>query len=228
MITAVPFNWTGCYLGAVGGYQTGRSEQIAQSGKESGKTITGGFDLSGGMAGGTVGCNYQFSNNIVLGIENDYSWTDKSGSAYDLKPFNTKALSSTNEKWVDTLRGRLGYAFDRVMVYGTGGVAFAGTDVNVNIPGFGAVTDSHTRTGWVAGVGAEWAAYVGPMGAITLKAEYLHADFGTSRYVNTPVTFGERCNTQTVVTRDVKLSDDMFRVGANWKFNSDPIVTARY
>jgi outer membrane immunogenic protein len=232
MVTMVPFNWTGCYLGVAGGYQWGRSEQIAQSGKHAGQSITGEFDLSGGIAGGTVGCNYQFSNNVVIGLENDFSWTDKSGSAFDHKPFNTKTLSTTSEKWIDTLRGRLGYAFDRFMVYGTGGVAFAGTEVNVDVPGFGSVTDSQTRTGWVAGVGAEWAAYTGPQGALTVKFEYLHADFGTSRYVNTPVNFvkGSGCNTQiqTVASRDVKLSDDMVRVGLNWKFNSDPVITARY
>jgi outer membrane immunogenic protein len=228
-ITSVPFSWTGCYLGVEGGGQWGRSEQVSRSGPTSGQTITGGFDLSGGIAGGTVGCNYQFSNNIVVGIENDYSWTDKNGSAHDLKPFDTKALSSTKEKWIDTLRGRVGYAFDRFMVYGTGGVAFAGTDVSVAVPGFATVTDSQSRTGWVAGVGGEWAAYTGSMGALTVKLEYLHADFGTARYIGTPVDLKvSRCLTETVVSRDVKLSDDMVRVGVNWKFNPDPIFASRY
>jgi outer membrane immunogenic protein len=226
--TAIPFNWTGCYLGVAAGYQWGQSGQVARSGYDAGKPLTGDYDLSGGIAGGTIGCNYEFSNNIVIGIEDDYSWTDKKGSANDLMPFNTKALNTTKEKWIDTLRGRIGYAFDRVMVYGTAGVAFAGTDVTVAVPGFGTVTDSQSRTGWVAGVGAEWAVYTGPMGALTVKAEYLHADFGSDRYVDTPITFKDGCNTQTVVSRDVKLSDDMVRVGVNWKFNMDPIVTARY
>jgi outer membrane immunogenic protein len=227
-LVAVPFSWTGCYLGVEGGYQWGRSEQIARSGYDAGRTLTGGYDLSGGMAGGTVGCNYQFSNNIVIGIENDYSWTDKKGSAYDLKPFNTKVLNSTKEKWIDTLRGRVGYAFDRFMVYGTGGVAFAGTDITVATPGFGTVTDSQSRTGWTAGVGAEWAVYTGPMGALTVKAEYLHADFGSERYINTPINYKVGCTTTSIVSRDVKLSDDMVRVGANWKFNMDPVFAARY
>jgi outer membrane immunogenic protein len=228
VVTAVPFNWTGCYIGVEGGYQWGRSEQIARSGDLAGKTLTGGYDLSGGIAGGTVGCNYQFSNNIVIGIENDYSWTDKNGSVNELMPFNTKTIASTKEKWIDTLRGRVGYAFDRVLVYGTGGVAFAGTDITVNTPGFGTVTDSQSRTGWTAGVGAEWAVYTGPMGALTVKAEYLHADFGSERYINTPVNYKIGCTTATIVSRDVKLSDDMVRVGVNWKFNMDPVIAARY
>jgi len=228
LMTSIPFNWTGCYLGAEGGAQWGRSGQVARSGPASGQAITNSYDLSGGMAGGTVGCNYQFINSVVIGLENDYSWTDKNGSAHDLKPFNTQTLNTTKEKWIDTLRGRIGYAFDRFLVYGTGGVAFAGTDVTVATPGFATVTDSKSRTGWVAGVGGEWAAYTGPLGALTVKLEYLHADFGTSRYIATPVDFRVGCLTQTVVSRDVKLSDDMVRVGVNWKFNTDPMFASRY
>jgi outer membrane immunogenic protein len=90
------------------------------------------------------------------------------------------------------------------------------------------VTDSQSRTGWVAGVGGEWAAYTGPLGALTVKLEYLHADFGTSRYITTPIDFRVGCTTTSIVSRDVKLSDDMVRVGVNWKFNVDPVMAARY
>ena len=47
------------------------------------------------MAGGAAGCNYQFSN-IVIGVEGDASWTNKSGSAHDLAPFNINAISTTS------------------------------------------------------------------------------------------------------------------------------------
>src|SRR5262249_11277440 len=77
----VIFSWTGCYIGVEGGGQRGKSEQIAQSGVNSGQTITGSFDLSGGIAGGTVGCNVQMSN-FVIGVENDFSWTNKNGSVH--------------------------------------------------------------------------------------------------------------------------------------------------
>jgi opacity protein-like surface antigen len=106
--------------------QLGRQQPDRAFGGERQSAITGNFDLSGGIAGGTVGCNVQVSN-FVLGIENDYSWTNKSGSAPDQPPFAAAATSATREKWIDTLRGRFGYAIDRFMVYGTAGVAFAGT-----------------------------------------------------------------------------------------------------
>ena len=223
---AVPvvFDWTGCYLGVEGGGNWGQSEQIARSSANAGRTITGPFDLSGGIAGGTVGCNYQ-TGNFVIGLENDFSWTNKRGSVSDLPPFNVAAISSTREKWIDTLRPRFGYAWDRFMIYGTAGAAWAGTDVNVLGPVAPAgVTDSQNRVGWTAGLGGEWAAWTAPWGAVTFKLEYLHADFGTRQYVNPPVINAGG----TVVTRDVKLTDDMFRAGMNVKFNWGGPVVARY
>ena len=210
----VIFSWTGCYIGVEGGGQRGKSEQIAQSGVNSGQTITGSFDLSGGIAGGTIGCNIQMSN-FVVGVENDFSWTNKRGSVNDLPPFAIVAVSETREKWIDTLRGRFGYAIDRFMVYGTAGVAFAGTDVRVSNPAFGTVSDSKNRTGWVVGVGGEWAFWSTSFADFTVKLEYLHAGFENKQYFNPPLTIGAN----TVVTRDTKLYDDMIRAGLNVKFN---------
>jgi outer membrane immunogenic protein len=223
-MAAPVFSWTGCYIGVEGGGNWGRSEQISRSGITAGLPITGGFDLSGGLAGGTVGCNYQ-TGGFVIGIENDYSWTNKKGSVFDQPPFNPAANSATREKWIDTLRGRAGFAWDRFFLYGTGGGAWAGTDVSVVNPAVGGVViDSQTRTGWVAGVGGEWAAWTQPWGDLTFKLEYLHADFGTGQYVNPPVVRAGG----TVVTRDVKLTDDMVRAGINLKFNLGGPVVAKY
>jgi outer membrane immunogenic protein len=211
----VIFSWTGCYIGVEGGGNWGRSQQTAATAPINGVPITGNFNLSGGIAGGTVGCNYQVSN-IVVGIENDYSWTNKSGNAAGLPPtFAPTTVSSTKEKWIDTLRGRVGFAWDRALIYGTAGAAFAGTSVSVTDPVFGVVNNSQTRTGWVAGLGGEYAVLADTWGAVSVKLEYLHADFGTKQYFNPPVVAGGA----TVVTRNVKLSDDMVRAGVNVKFN---------
>ena len=223
----VIFSWTGCYIGAEGGGNWGGSSQIARSGVNANQPITGNFDLSGGIAGATVGCNVQVSN-FVLGIENDYSWTDKRGSAPDQPPFTTGAISSTREKWIDTLRGRFGYAIDRFMVYGTAGVAFAGTEVAVSNPAFGTFVNSKDRTGWVLGVGGEYAIWADAFADVTLKLEYLHAGFESKQYFSPPVAAGA----STIVTRDTKLSDDMVRAGVNVKFNwgtpPSGSVVARY
>jgi outer membrane immunogenic protein len=112
---SVIFAWTGCYIGVEGGGNWGGSSQIAHSGPNTNQPITGNFDLSGGIAGGTAGCNLQVSD-FVIGAENDFSWTNKSGSALDQPPFLAGTTSSTREKWIDTFRGRFGYAIDRFMV----------------------------------------------------------------------------------------------------------------
>jgi len=125
------------------------------------------------------------------------------------------------------LRGRFGYALDRFMIYGTAGAAFAGTDVSVTGPALGGTfTSSQTRTGWAAGVGGEWAAMVESWGAVTFKVEYLHADFGNKQYFNPALVVAG--GNATIVTRDVKLTDDMVRAGVNVKFNWGGPVVAKY
>ncbi|MBV8920170.1 outer membrane protein [Bradyrhizobium sp.] len=206
----VKFSWTGCYVGVSGGGNWGDSEQIARSGNTAGTTITGNFRLKGSIAGGALGCDYQIEQ-TVIGFENDASWTDQHGSAPDRPPFNVRATSSTREKWIDTLRGRVGYAFDHFLLYGTGGVAFAGTGVTVSLAS-GSISESRTRTGLAVGVGSEWAAWLTSWGAVSLKLEYLHADFGSRQYINQP-------NPLPAATRDLKLTDDVVRAGINVRFN---------
>jgi outer membrane immunogenic protein len=210
-------SWTGCYIGIEGGGNWGRtsSTAVAPNPATVGLPITGNFDLSGGLAGGTVGCNYQVSN-WVFGIENDFSWTNTSGTANDLFPFNTAATNRIQEKWLDTLRGRVGVAWDRALFYGTGGVAF--TQASDTICSAICVSDSEERTGWVAGAGIEYAAWDN----ISLKLEYLHADFGSKNYINPPVFTG----IGTIETRSVHLTDDIFRAGLNWQFTG-PVI-AKY
>jgi outer membrane immunogenic protein len=208
------FNWSGCFVGIEGGQSWGQSEQVAASGANIGSTITGKFTLTGGLAGATGGCNLEVSN-FVFGMEDDFSWTNQHGSASDLPPFDTAATSTTRERWLNTLRGRVGYAFDRFMFYGTAGAAFAATEVSISGPVFGNFTDRQNRTGWVAGAGGEWAAWSLPWADVTVKVEYLHTDFGSALYFSTPVTVANI----TPATRATHLSDDLIRAGVNLKFN---------
>jgi outer membrane immunogenic protein len=216
---AVPgFTWTGCYVGIEGGGSVGSSQQFAVSPPNpanNGLPLDNKFNVDGGLVGGTVGCNYQIGY-LVTGLENDLSWTNFTGSAPDIPPFSAVARSTTRERWwLDTLRGRLGFAWDRFFFYGTGGVAFA--DEGVNVCGAdGCVANADARAGWTAGGGLEWAAWTGAYGTLSLKVEYLYVDMGTGRFISPSVTFPGGA---TINTRDVKLTDNIFRAGANWKFN---------
>lgn len=196
--------WSGCYVGAEGGGIWGLSRQDAVGGP----AITGDFGITGSLVGGTIGCNYQ-TGSFVLGIEDDMSWTNTSGGAFDLPPFDPNTFSQTNENWIDTLRLRAGMPWDRWLGYVTGGAAFAGTSVNV-CNTLGCVSDSATRIGWTAGAGIEYAL----MGRWSVKVEYLYANFGTASYINPATTI----SSFTFVTRNVTLSDNIARVGINYKF----------
>jgi opacity protein-like surface antigen len=108
-------------------------------------------DSSGFMGGAQIGYNLQFSQ-FVVGVEGDISSTDWDGSR--------------DVNWFATVRGRLGYAWDRVMPYATAGLAIAEVDRPFTGP------SSETETGWTAGGGIEFAV----SDNVSLRGEYLHFD----------------------------------------------------
>ena len=111
------YNWTGFYVGINGGGAWGNSQWDGLNK----------FDVSGGMIGGTIGYNWQVGQ-IVVGAEGDIDWSGVKGNTGVL----CGATCETRNKWLATIRGRLGYAFDRFRPYITAGLA-AG-DVNATRP----------------------------------------------------------------------------------------------
>jgi outer membrane immunogenic protein len=231
VVAAPVYNWTGCYIGVEGGGNWGRAGTTAAtsvSPRDVGLPTTPNYNLSGGLVGGTAGCNYQVSN-WVFGFEGDASWTKKSGNTNEIAPFTTTTTNTLQEKWFDTVSGRVGYAWDRVLIFGTAGGAFAGTtytDCNNTAPFVaGCLSDSQTRSGWVAGAGVEYAFW----NNLSVKLEYLHADFGSKTYINTPVTVVTAPSTFfTFGSRSIRLTDDVVRVGLNYKFDFGSPVVAKY
>ena len=114
------------------------------------------------------------------------------------------------------------YAWDRVFLYGTGGAAFTDEQLVLCDPiAAGCVSPSKTVTGWVAGVGAEYAFWDN----WSVKLEYLQADQYYPR-ATTPAPF---LNGSTFfAARNVTLTDDIVRVGANYKFGWGAPVVAKY
>ena len=118
------FSWTGFYLGINGGYGFGQSNWF--------NTVdgpTGHFNAGGFLLGGTLGANYQMGS-FVIGLEGDGDWNDANGSTGNCLVPNC----TTRSDWLATIWGRAGYAVDRVLFYGTGGVAFG--DVEAAAAGF--------------------------------------------------------------------------------------------
>ncbi len=105
---------------------------------------------------------------FVAGIEADGAWANISNTVSIPGVLTATAKIDA----MATVRGRIGAAFDQILLYGTGGFALADTKVSVTALGM-TVSDSKTQTGWTAGAGAEWMF----MPRWSLKAEYLYRRF---------------------------------------------------
>lgn len=194
-----PALWTGMYVGLSAGVGWGSSEQLYLRNDNHGLADTHPF---GPMAAVTLGYNWQLPSNIVLGLEGDIGIMDV--SADDKIVYDGHNYKTSFGPWWSTVRARAGYAFDRTLVYATGGAAFMGVDeVSIgNTPGETA-RNRDTRSGWVAGAGIEHA-FASNMSA---KVEYLHMDMG--RYE------GFSANNEYFRFDN---SVDLVRAGVNYKF----------
>jgi outer membrane immunogenic protein len=173
-------NWTGFYIGAHGGYGTASLR-----------------DSDGFFAGGHAGFNYQFANRFVFGVEGDLAWSNI-GSSISSTSFGVTASASATIDAIGSLRGRIGYGLDRVLVYATGGVAFAHNELiaSVTIPPVTAsISDDRTHIGWTVGGGVE----VLVMNNLTAKVEYLYSDYGTQTYfAGTPLVISGDLSSHTI------------------------------
>jgi outer membrane immunogenic protein len=201
------YNWTGFYIGVNGG---GGWNSWTGSAAAAGPGINS-LNGSGGLAGGTVGGNYQIGN-VVLGLEGTYDWADISNTQVGALGFGAGTLTLvTKNDYIATVAGRVGYAFDRVLIYGKGGAAFTRDKLNANLVGPvpGTAVGTFDRTGWLAGAGVEWAFW----GNWSVKAEYDYMGFG-SLNEGTFVTTGGLA----VAPATVKLNIQTATVGINYKF----------
>lgn len=188
----VPFSWTGFYIGVNGGYGFGRS-------KWSGLPQNN-FNVNGGMGGGQLGYNWQFGQ-FVWGLEGDGDWTDLRGNANIVNCAGTTGQCQTRNDFLATARGRVGVAMDRLLAYGTGGVAVG--NIKATVPTFTAVNTD--RAGWTAGGGLEYA--LAPSWSV--KAEYLWVDLGKE-------TCTTMCNLP--MGNNVSLTTSVVRGGVNYRF----------
>jgi opacity protein-like surface antigen len=198
-------NWTGFYIGAhLGAAWGGQSwsdpfPSFITTGCD-GICITGpnvpGFgdtiDLFGPMAGGQIGANWQYSQ-WVLGLEADASGTDIRGENTCFTGLGGGNCSSKINA-TGTATGRLGFAWDRSMVYAKAGGAWAHNQDTVNINNITLLTDigpfpgvstvNHTRWGWTAGIGIEYA--FSPTWSARLEYDYLNFGHASDTF---PVLF---------------------------------------
>jgi outer membrane immunogenic protein len=164
----VVYNWTGFYIGGNLG--------LAWNGGSFADSIGNTFSLSPTtlfLGGAQVGFNYQFGGGFLVGAETDFDWLSNTASSSNTgvlqNPTGTATGStgslSVNNRLLTTVVGRVGYAWDRVLLYGKGGFAWV-SNSNSSAP-FAFSTNS-TSWGGTGGIGVEWAF----AGNWSVRAEY--------------------------------------------------------
>lgn len=199
------FSWTGFYAGlniGVGFVNTNLNAVAAP------------FPVPGSgtglVAGGQIGYNHQI-NNIVVGIEGDLGYF----GVQRRFTFPSGDFLAWRTTWDASIRGRLGVAVDRTLLYVTGGIAFADLRINgvVGQPiAFFPFSESQTRVGWTVGAGVEHAITQN----WTVRGEYLYANYGRRDFPTIPIA-------------GVRMDTHKFRIGFNYLFSTGPSpVVARY
>ena len=199
------YNWGGIYVGINGGWGWGNGKWTIAPNTAFPLGVSSNANDNGGIVGGTVGANFQ-TGEFVFGVEGDWDYSGiNTGTTSNICTFS--GTCQTGNNWLATIRGRAGWAADRVLFYGTAGGAFANLQTTFN-----GATNSKTQAGWTAGVGAEWAF----ADNWTAKIEYLYVNLGTGSV---------SCSTVACVAANgspipisVGLTENLLRVGVNFKF----------
>jgi outer membrane immunogenic protein len=245
---AQPFSWTGFYAGVSGGY----ADPTAKLGVAPGSNWNGDVDwnanssgpgvsaagtarvgLQGFIGGVTAGYNYQI-NNFVLGVEADASYLDLHGS-YATPTYNGEyggtywANGSASVNSLFTLRARAGLAFDRLLVFVTGGLGVANEKFSQSIGFNQTFQDGIPNTGGVNGYNAGSASTDAVTGVFgggieyafnknwSLKGEYLYAPLRSQSFTSTYTDISS--NVWTVYHHESLSSLNVFRVGLNYRFD---------
>jgi len=246
------FTWTGFYVGVNAGaswhgenhcpgfynYNNGvlgsRYTAFAPACNSDNASLTGGFQ---------AGFNWQMGA-VVFGLEGDINWVgndSKRGFANYVGPtgigtaYSYTLDGNTQSNMLGGIRGRLGWSFDRAMLYVAGGAAFrnSGSDEviyaynssGVQVAAF-APNSSRNNVGWSLGGGLEWAF----TNNVSLKLEYLHSQFNGGD--NLYLTSHSGYTSYAFVNNSRQNSIDVARIGINYRFGgpvSAPApVLARY
>ena len=243
-----PFTWTGFYIGAnAGGIFTTGKRDLTLNVPVGFTFLQGGFPnslgsgASGFIGGGQAGYNWQ-SGAFVFGLETDFDGTTASksfnsignpfgpgsiittsgGSIVNLSGDSLNVNASARLSWLGTTRGRIGFVAtpdNRLMFYGTGGIAYGGGSGHLSIFDntsglFWQGQPSSSRVGWTLGAGVEYAI----TNNVTIKGEYLYYNLGSSNFnvggnstvlADFPGTF---------VNAKYTYDGSIFRAGVNYKF----------
>jgi outer membrane immunogenic protein len=207
------YNWNGFYAGLHLGGAWGQNKAVDTANwNGTGSEFTA--NPNGFVGGAQIGYNWQADEALVLGLEADIGYLGFNGSATSPLAVaqGTGTTISSEGGLYGSIRPRIGFAWDRAMIYGTGGLIFANVRSQVvdNLAAVPIATNrTTTQTGWTVGGGVE-VALSGSMSGWSVRGEYLYFDLGseTATGVNALGTF----------TWDVRTTGSIGRFGLNRRF----------
>ena len=212
------YDWTGFYLGSDGGY--GWAMPKGTLADAAGVPLTPySYGVNGPLAGLLVGGNYQFDK-FVVGVEGDWQWSNLTGNSQTLAPLAAAGsfpsgpfTISTTVKGYASIRLRLGVAFDRFLIFGTGGWAWGNPSTSYALTGaVPLVTNGGSSKGWATGAGAEYAFTENVFGRI----EYRYTNLAISSFVDIA---------SNAAQADTNFPISDVRAGIAYKFGgTDPIL----
>jgi outer membrane immunogenic protein len=252
-VVAVVYDWTGYYIGTNVGYSWGRgstdgnvtgTQTVVATRAATVTTVlptlplTGRADVNGFIGGGQLGYNWQ-RGTWLFGLESDIQFSNERGSSDVCTVAGCPAGSAAFNRdykldWFGTVRGRVGFLpAERILLYATGGLAYGGFSGSSTTLPLDIGTWSSTNVGWTVGAGAE--AALGSNWSV--KFEYLYMDLGhvggSSANNTTTTVVGPIGGITTTTTTNLayvfntKFTDNIVRVGLNYKFGGGPIL-AKY
>ena len=224
------YNWSGFYVGGNFGYGWGANSDPGVSVIDATGLGLGAFAAAGGfpitavnpngiIGGGQAGYNWQ-TNAFVFGLVADFQGADmKRDSTFVASPpgFVTGTTNVDRKlDWFGTVRGKLGWAVDNVLLYATGGLAYGHVKDSLTFSGSptgisGAGSNSETRAGWTAGAGLAYG-----WGQWSVGVEYLCMDLGSSDTTMTFAGYPGAATDSVTVSNDNKVN--LVRALINYRF----------
>ncbi|MBA8837073.1 outer membrane protein [Ochrobactrum sp. RH2CCR150] len=193
------FNWSGGYIGGQVGYGFGKTKF---------SPMIGDLRPRGFLGGIYAGYNFDVGNNVILGIDGDFSGAEINRTGIGSDPTTTASVK-TDLQWSGAIRPRIGYAINRFMPYIAGGVAFGSIKDTLSVTSTNpssqrSLTQKKTQTGWTIGGGVDYAA----TDNVILRLEYRYTDF-RKRDLDTGMAS---------TTLQQKLTTNDIRLGVAYKF----------
>jgi outer membrane immunogenic protein len=200
-----PYDWTGLYIGLNAGYA---GAKVADTVSGGGLDGSGSVRMPAGIGGAQIGYNYQFGA-MVIGFEADFDGTMATKSSATIVGAAGVTNGNVQIPWIATLRGRLGYAFDRFLVYATAGAAATQLNATFNAGAVGSSNTANTAGAWTVGGGVE----AGITQNFSVRLEYLYLSTGTINAAQIAAT-----PPPPFVNVTSRVQDNLVRAGLNYRF----------